>query len=119
LVGSGWNLDKTQLYYNSDENNIAENGLPLNVLGISQVLQFPTIYGAQRKVEKQKVELTTQQYRLNERVLTKEVYAAYYEVVYSKNLVKQYIFLDSLYGQFARAANKRYTVGETNLLENH
>lgn len=117
MVGSAINLDKTQLYYNSDENNIAENGLPLKVFGISQSLQFPTIYGAQRKVEKQKVALTTQQYRINERVLTKKVHEAYYNVVYSNNLVKQYTFLDSLYGQFARAAKKRYHVGETNLLE--
>lgn len=117
LVGSAFNLDKTQVYYSYDQNNIAENGLPLKVLGISQSLQFPTVYGAQRKVEKQKVALTTQQYRLNERVLTKEVNSAYYNVVYSNNLVKQYVYLDSLYGQFARAAKKRYDVGETNLLE--
>ena len=117
LVGSAFNLDKTQMYYNSDQNNIAENGLPLDVFGVSQSLQFPTIYGAQRKVEKQKVELSTQQYRLNERALTKEVYKTYYNVVYTNGLVRQYTFLDSLYGQFAKAANKRYEVGETNLLE--
>lgn len=117
LVGSAFNLDKTQVYYSYDQNNIAENGLPLKVLGISQSLQFPTVYGAQRKVEKQKVALTTQQYRLNERIVTKEVNSAYYNVVYSNNLVKQYVYLDSLYGQFARAAKKRYDVGETNLLE--
>src|SRR5690606_33535228 len=62
LVGSAFNLDKTQVYYSSDQNNIAENGLPLNVFGISQSLQFPTIYGAQRKVVKQKVEVSIQQY---------------------------------------------------------
>lgn len=78
---------------------------------------FPTIYGAQRKVEKQKVVMSSQQFKLNERLLTKEVYKAYYQVVYSNNLVKQYTYLDSLYGQFSRAANKRYQVGETNLLE--
>ena len=117
LVGTAFNLDKTQVYYSYDQNNIAENGLPLKVLGISQSLQFPTIYGAQRKVEKQKVALTTQQYRLNERVLTKEVNSAYYNVVYNNNLVKQYVYLDSLYGQFATAAKKKYDVGETNLLE--
>ncbi|WP_296380372.1 CusA/CzcA family heavy metal efflux RND transporter [Winogradskyella sp.] len=117
LVGSAFNLDKTQVYYSYDQNNIAENGLPLKVLGISQSLQFPTVYGAQRKVENQKVALITQQYRLNERILTKEVNSAYYNVVYSNNLVRQYVYLDSLYGQFARAAKKRYDVGETNLLE--
>lgn len=117
LVGSAFNLDKTQVYYGYDENNIAENGLPIRVLGISQNFQFPTIYGAQRKVKKQKVALTTQQYKLNERILTKEVYKAYYRAVYANNLVRQYMYLDSLYAQFAKAARKRYEVGETNLLE--
>ncbi|MRX62874.1 CusA/CzcA family heavy metal efflux RND transporter [Maribacter luteus] len=117
LVGSAINVDKTQVYYGYDENNIAENGIALKVYGVSQSLQFPTIYGALRKVEKQKVELSTQQFRLNERALTKAVYKAYYNVVYTNSLVEQYIFLDSLYSQFSRAANKRYDVGETNLLE--
>jgi len=117
LVGSALNIDKTQVYYGYDQNNIAENGLPLKVFGVSQSLQFPTIYGVQRKVEKQKVALTTQQYQLNKRLLTKEVYIAYYNVVYNNILVEQYTYLDSLYGQFAMAAKKRYDVGETNLLE--
>lgn len=117
LVGSALNLDKTQLYYNYDQNNIAENGLPIKVLGVSQSLQFPTVYGAQRKVQKQKVTLSAQQYLLTKRILTKEVYKTYYNVVFYKNLARQYIFLDSLYGQFVSAANKRYQVGETNLLE--
>ncbi|MDO9038330.1 MAG: TolC family protein, partial [Lutibacter sp.] len=117
LVGTAFNIDKTHIYYNYDENNFAENGVPLKVFGISQSIQFPTIYGAQRKVEKQKVTMSEQEYKLSERLLTKEVYQAYYTVVYNNNLVKQYRYLDSLYGQFARAANKRYEVGETNLLE--
>ncbi|TYC17801.1 CusA/CzcA family heavy metal efflux RND transporter [Bizionia gelidisalsuginis] len=117
LVGSALNIDKTQVYYSTDDNNIAENGLPLNVIGISQSLQFPTIYSAQRKVERQRVDLSMQQHHLNKRALTKEVYKAYYNVVYYNSVVEQYTFLDSLYGQFSRAANKRYDVGETNLLE--
>lgn len=117
LVGSALNLDKTQFYYNYDQNNIAENGLPIKVLGLSQSMQFPTVYGAQRKVQKQKVTLSARQYLLTKRILTKEVYKAYYNVIYYKNLAHQYTFLDSLYGQFVTAADKRYKVGETNLLE--
>ena len=50
-------------------------------------------------------------------MLKKEVYKAYYNVVFRNNVVKQYGFLDSLYEQFSKAATKRYEVGETNLLE--
>ena len=117
LVGSAFNIDKTQIYYNYDESNIAENGLPLKVFGIGQSIMFPTIYGAQRRVEKQKAALSSQQYKIDERLLTKEVYRAYYTIVFNNNLVKQFTYLDSLYGQFSRAANRRFEVGETNLLE--
>lgn len=117
LVGSSFNLEKTQAYYNYDQNNIAENGLPIQVYGLSQNFQFPTIYGAQRKVEQQKVMISKQQYGINERVLTKAVYIAYYTIVYRNSLVQKYSFLDSLYGRFGMAAEKRYEVGETNLLE--
>ena len=117
LVGSAINIDKTQVYYHYDENNLAENGEPLKVFGISQSIQFPTIYGAQRKVEKQKTRLSIQEYNINERLLKKEVYHAYYNVVYRNNVVARYKYLDSLYKQFSTAAHKRYEVGETNLLE--
>ena len=100
-----------------DENNIAENGEPLKVFGISQSIHFPTIYGAQRKIEKQKTKLSLQEYIINEGLLKKEVYQAYYNVLYRKNVVGIYKYLDSLYSQFSNAAIKRYEVGETNLLE--
>lgn len=116
-VGGALNIDKTQIFYGYDQNNIAENGLALKVFGLSQSFQFPTIYAAQRKVRQQEATLAAQEYILNERLLTKEVYLAYYKVVYSNNVVKQYTYLDSLYGQFAKAAKKRYDVGGTNLLE--
>lgn len=117
LLGSAFNLDKTQVYYHYDENNIAPNGLPLNVIGISQSIQFPTVYGAQRKVAQGQVDLSKQRYRLNERLLTKEVYLAYYNVLFQHHLVRQYTYLDSLYSQFSKASEKRYAIGETNLLE--
>ena len=117
LVGSAINIEKTQVYYHYDENNIAENGEPLKVFGISQSIHFPTIYGAQRKIEKQKTKLSLQEYIINEGLLKKEVYQAYYNVLYRKNVVGIYKYLDSLYSQFSNAAIKRYEVGETNLLE--
>ena len=117
LVGSAINIEKTQVYYHYDENNIAENGEPLKVFGISQSIHFPTIYGAQRKIEKQKTKLSVQEYIINEGLLKKEVYQAYYNVLYRKNVVGIYKYLDSLYSQFSNAAIKRYEVGETNLLE--
>ena len=43
---------KTKIYYNYDENNLAINNEPLKVFGISQNFKFPTIYFAQKKLNK-------------------------------------------------------------------
>ena len=50
LVSSSFNIEKTQVYYHFDENNIAENSRALNVFGLSQSFAFPTVYGNQKKV---------------------------------------------------------------------
>lgn len=117
LVGTAFDLDKTQAYYHYDENNLAENGMPLRVWGISQSFQFPSIYGAQKKANKTRVRMQEQQYLLDERYLKREVSKAYYTIVYWQNVANNYHYLDSLYQQFSIAASRRYEVGETNYLE--
>jgi cobalt-zinc-cadmium resistance protein CzcA len=117
LRGAAYNFDKTQIFYGYDQNNISPEGLALNVFGISQSLQFPTIYGAQKKLQNNKVSMAMEQLNLDKRMISQEVSSAYYTVVYWQNVAKNYAFLDSLYLQFSEAAIKRYNAGETNYLE--
>jgi len=117
LLGSAYDINKTHLYYNFDENNIAENGEPIRVWGINQALQFPTIYGAQRKLQKSQIAMAEQEYSISKQMLSKEVSKAYIMVVYTQNIQKNYVFLDSLYNRFAYSAKRRYEEGETNYLE--
>jgi cobalt-zinc-cadmium resistance protein CzcA len=117
LIGSAIDIDKTEVYYNEDAANIAPNNLPINTWGISQSIQFPTIYGAQRKVMKGKSELSRDQYRMDERMLTKGVHQVYNEIVYWQEMLKNYTYLDSLYLSFERAANRKFEQGESNYLE--
>ncbi|HNP19824.1 MAG TPA: CusA/CzcA family heavy metal efflux RND transporter [Fulvivirga sp.] len=117
LIGSAIDINKTEVYYNKDQNNIAPNNLPLNVWGIHQTFQFPTIYGAQRNVMQGKLQLTKDQYMMDKRMVTKEVQKAYYEIVYWQQMRKNYDYLDSLYTSFEYAANRRFEQGESNYLE--
>jgi cobalt-zinc-cadmium resistance protein CzcA len=117
LVKSAFNLEKTQLYYLNDQNNIAENGIAIRTLGISQSFQFPTVYGAQKDVQLGLVDLNSQQYEMDKRLVSKEVSKAYYTVLYWQNMVDNYSYLDSLFKQFSNAAKRRYEEGETNYLE--
>ncbi|MEP0984358.1 CusA/CzcA family heavy metal efflux RND transporter [Ekhidna sp.] len=117
LVGSAIDINKTEIYYNKDQNNIAPNNLPLNVWGVSQSFQFPTVYGAQRKVQQGKTQLVADRYLMDKRTITKEVSKTYFEIVYWQQMLENYTYLDSLYKSFEKAASRRYEQGESNYLE--
>ncbi|MFD2203767.1 TolC family protein [Shivajiella indica] len=117
MVPMGFNLDKTQVFYRHDQNDIAENGFSNKVFGINQGLQFPTVYGKQRRVLEDMTLVEQQQYLLTQNQVIKEVSQTYYTILYLQKLEYNYRFLDSLYQQFSNAADRRYDVGETNYLE--
>ncbi len=117
LIGSGFDINKTEIYYSRDQNNIAPNNLPLNVLGINQSFSLPGVYVTQKKILKGKALRADQQYALDQRLVTKEVSKAYYEVVYWQTMLRNYIYLDSLYLSFQNAANRKFEQGESNYLE--
>tara|TARA_R110001592_G_scaffold32168_3_gene112790 strand:+ start:14 stop:2653 length:2640 start_codon:yes stop_codon:yes gene_type:complete len=117
LIGSAFNFDKTAIYYSYDENNLAVNNQPLKVVGIAQDFKFPTIYFADKKIQKAKVNIEETNYNLQLLQIKKAVYSNYYQLSYAKNKVKTYHFLDSLYLDFAAKATRKFELGETNYLE--
>ena len=117
LEGTAFDIDKTEVYYNFDQNNIAPNNIPLNVWGINQSLKFPTIYGAQKSVLETNTNLSEQSYLINENILKKEVSKNYFSIVYWNSLIENYTSLDSLYQKNALNEIKKYKLGETNNLE--
>lgn len=117
MIPTGFNIEKTQGFYRHDQNDIAENGISNRVLGISQNLQFPTVYGFQKKINKDRFGMQEQKYQMSKIQVVKEVSKAYYSIVYWKNLQSNYLFLDSLYRQFSTASSRRFELGETNYLE--
>lgn len=117
LIGSAFNIDKTQAYYSYDQNNIASNGIPLNVWGISQSVQFPSVYFSQKKANTKLMEMQEQKFLLDELFLRKEVSKAFIQIVYWQNVAENYHYLDSLYLQFSDAASRKFELGESNYLE--
>ena len=117
LVKSAFDVDKPILYFNRDANNLPPIGDPLNVWGIEQNLKFPTVYGKQKQVFESTYRMQEQQFDLDNRKVALEVTKSFYTIVYLQDLLKHYITIDSIYSDFAKAAEKRYTVGETNYLE--
>ncbi|SRX55181.1 CusA/CzcA family heavy metal efflux RND transporter [Aequorivita sp. CIP111184] len=117
LIGSAFSFDKTTVFYEYDENNLAPNNEPLKVFGVQQGFLFPTVYFAEKSVNKRQFEMQSSQYELQKRKTEGLVAAAFYQFQFEKNRERVYESLDSLYQNFAHAAQRRFELGETNYLE--
>lgn len=117
LLGSAYGLNKLELFYNNDQNNIAPNGYPLEVWGINQSIEFPSIYGANKNVMKGKEQLLKDQYIIDKQSLIKEVTAAFYESLYWNKMLENFIPIDSLYASFVQLAIIQFDLGESNYLD--
>lgn len=117
LEGTAFKLEKTDIYYSFDQNNIAPNNAALNVWGIGQIIPFPSVYTSQKKVLKQQTALAENKYKIDEQEIKKETTKAYFTVKHWKEMVANYAYLDSVYSKFSLAAQRKYETGETNNLE--
>lgn len=117
LKGTAFDVDKTNVYYSFDENNIAPNERPLKVWGIQQSFDFPTVYTAERKLNQAQVELEKRQYAIEEWQLEANISRAFYRIKYLVQLQSQYEYLDSIYERFSTVAARKFELGESNALE--
>ncbi|MQP52232.1 MULTISPECIES: CusA/CzcA family heavy metal efflux RND transporter [unclassified Flavobacterium] len=116
-IKTAYDFNKTTIYYSYDQNNLATNNLPLKVFGAQQSFAFPTVYGAQRNVNKAEYDKELASFELQKNKITLEVSKSYYQVVYLQNQENLYRYLDSLYQNFSKASDRRFELGETNYLE--
>nr|WP_315256222.1 CusA/CzcA family heavy metal efflux RND transporter [uncultured Flavobacterium sp.] len=114
---TAYSFDKTNLYYSYDQNNLALNNIPLKVFGVQQKFEFPTVYGAQKKVYNSEYEKEKASYDIQKMKLSLEVSKVYQHIVFLQNKAKMYVYLDSLYQNFSNASGRKFELGETNYLE--
>jgi len=117
LIRTAFSIDKTSIYYNYDENNIAANDYPIGVFGGEQRFDFPTVYFAQKKVNTLAYEMAVNQYMGKKKQLSGEVSKAYFGLVYFQKRHALYRQMDSLYLHFFQAAQSSYEKGATSYLE--
>ena len=116
LIGNAFDFGKTHLFYSYDENNLALDE-PLKVWGVQHEFRFPTVYFANKKVNKSNYQIVKMEYDKELNSLSRKVFMAYSNLLYARNKSATYRFLDSLYGNFANNARRRFELGETNYLE--
>ncbi|MEX0275392.1 MAG: efflux RND transporter permease subunit, partial [Flavobacteriaceae bacterium] len=117
LVVGAYNFDKTQLYYSYDQNNLAMNNKPLNVFGIAQDFEFPTVYFARRKVNKAHYLRETSLLDIERKKIRARLRQLFYRYQVLRQKEAIYRELDSLYKHFSQRAHRRFELGETNYLE--
>mgnify|MGYP003866433769 CR=1 FL=1 len=117
LVNSAFSFDKTHLYYEFDENNLASNNEPLRVYGIQQDFKFPTLYFSEKKVNKAHLALATNSYEIQKKGIERSVASAYFTYQIAQEKQRVLATLDSLYSSFSSVAARRFELGETNYLE--
>ncbi len=117
LVNSAFDFDKTKIYYQYDQNNLAFNNEPLKVYGIQQSFMFPSLYFGKKRVNKFRLGMEQNHYEVQKQMLEKAVASAYHQLQYERERQQVYEYLDSIYQKFAYASQRRFELGETNYLE--
>lgn len=117
LEKTALDIDKTSIYFNHDQNNIAPNNRALNVWGINQSIAFPTVYGASKNVLHAQTNVSKDALKIQEKTLEKKVSQAFYSIIYYEGLVQNLNYLDSIYKRFSHNASLKFAAGETNALE--
>ncbi len=117
LIRTAFSIDKTSVYYNYDENNIAANNYPIGVIGGEQRFDFPTVYFAQKKANIIAYNMAVNRLDSKKRELTREVSKAYYNLLYLKNWQELYEKVDSVYTRYSVASETNYKQGAITYLE--
>ena len=114
LKRTSFTLDPLNLNYQGGQINSHVNDYNFSV---TTGIPFPTTTIAQSKFQNQKVLLAEQQANITKAELIKNVSISYYQLLYAQQKLKLFLKLDSVYSNFARYAETKYRVGETNQLE--
>ncbi len=114
---TAYTIEKTSIYYEFDQNNIADNGHPLSVFGVEQNFNFPTVWSAQRKVNKQNISIAKTSLLRKTQLLTRDISQAYYEIQYYLNSRSIYLRIDSLYSKYTKSASYRYEKGDIGYMD--
>lgn len=107
-------LDMTTFSLSQDPTS---GGSPDNSWSVSQDFRFPTVYSARRKALRSETALREKSLLVTQHDVKKEVTAAYYTLLYTRDVMKIYEEQDTIYRKFLELATGRYKMGEAGSLE--
>ncbi len=111
---TGYDLPKTQLSADYGQINSILNDTRI---GITQSINFPSVYINQKRVLKESYLAAQAQTQLTRQEIRAEVRRLFYELVWLNEKQKLLRYADSIYTLFEKKTNLRFKVGEANILE--
>ncbi len=111
---SSFNIAKTDFGIQYGQFNSLEKDFAFSV---NQNFQFPTVYGKQSKLAKQRIQSAEIRKEISENELIKNIRITWYQLQYLYSYQKSLEFQDSIYEVFVHSANLRYETGAGTMLE--
>jgi cobalt-zinc-cadmium resistance protein CzcA len=114
LMSAAVNLPQTGL---SAEFGQINSSYTDSKIGLLQSFNFPAVYARQKAILRNDWLASGISYSLSVAELKKNVSAVFYDILLAKEKEKLLTSADSMYTEFIKRAELRYTKGETNILE--
>jgi cobalt-zinc-cadmium resistance protein CzcA len=114
LKGASWDIPKTSIQGQFGQFNSYSND---NSFTLSQSFAFPTVYINQSKLASANVKSSEWQLKTSQLEIATQVKQVYWQLAYLNSKQNLFIWQDSLFTGFLRAAELRMKTGETNRLE--
>jgi heavy metal efflux system protein len=109
-------LPKTGVFIENEDLRPSDSRGILKI-GISQAIDFPTVYGSKRQFATEQAKYAGMQRQLTEAELKRDIRHTYYQLWYLWDKKMRYLQLDTLYAALANAAELRQKTGESTGLE--
>lgn len=117
LKKTAFALDKTEVSYGYDQNNVAMNGFPLQIWGVSQNFSFPTLYSAESKAKNIEISMAEKALTIKKNKVSKDVSMVFFEYQHLRNKQRLYETMDSLYNELLNISEKRLEINDMSQLE--
>lgn len=114
LKGAAWDIPKTNIDGQFGQFNSYSKD---NSFTVSQSFAFPTVYANQHKLANANVKSSEWELKTSQLEIATQVKQVYRQLAYLLSKQKLFLWQDSLYSGFQRAAELRTKTGETNHLE--
>lgn len=117
LVDASMEVNKTEFYYQYDQNNLPEVGGPLHVLGVGHSFKMPAVNQSKRSLQESNVSLFERTEAYKRYNLKGQVTLVFDQLIYFQELFKIYQEIDSIYDQFLKKTLMKYDLGESPIIE--